>query len=97
MLCATAAVIKLNMATALTTTVPKTTKRNNLTLKQKHEVIKEAESNPGIGIWKLAGKFECGKTQVLCILKKRDEIEALYSENASLQICQTKGLLNIQM
>ena len=67
----------------------KTSKRNDLTLKQKHEVIKEAENNPGVGIRKLADKFKCGKTQISCILKKKDEIRALYGENASLEICHT--------
>ena len=65
-------------------------KRNDLTLKYKYDVIKEAEKNPGIGIRRLAEMFKCGETQISCILKKKAEIVSLYHENASLDLCHTR-------
>ena len=47
---------------------------------------KEAQKNPGIGTRKLAENFKCGKTQISSILKRKEEIIALYEANASLEI-----------
>ena len=40
------------------------TKRNELPLEKKYEVIKMARKNPKMGTRKLAEHFKCGKTQV---------------------------------
>ena len=65
-------------------------KRNDLTLKEKYEVIKELQKNPGIRTRKLAENFKCAKTQISSILKRKKEMIALYGENASLKICRTQ-------
>ena len=39
-------------------------KRRELTLKQKVEVIEYVKSNRGVGARKVADIFECGKTQI---------------------------------
>ncbi len=61
------------------------TKRNDLTLARKHEVIKAAEKEK-FGVRKLGKMFGCGKTQ---ILRNKERIEQLYAANASDQRCQT--------
>ena len=58
-------------------------KRNYLPLKKKVELIKHAQTHPGTNIRELAELFECGKTQVAQILKKKEELLAMYESNAS--------------
>ena len=57
-------------------------KRNELTLKQRVEVIDYHKKNPLAGTRKLAEIFSCGRTQVQLILKKKDEIQAEFEANA---------------
>ena len=58
-------------------------KRNHLSLEVKVKVIKEAQKHPGISVRTLGETFNCGKTQISEILKKKDSIMALYESNAS--------------
>ena len=62
-----------------------TSKRNDLTLALKHEIINAAEQDKKLGVRKLAEMFGCGRTQISVIL----QIEELYAANASGQRCQT--------
>ena len=55
-------------------------KRNDLSLKQKYYVVQVATKNPKFGIRKLALDCKCGKTQIAQILKKKNQIVALYCE-----------------
>lgn len=57
------------------------TTRNILSLKKKVEVIQTAKKNPGTGVRKLAGLFDCGRTQISSILKNSASILELYKEN----------------
>ena len=57
-------------------------KRNHLTLEKKIEVIKRAEGGK-TSIRSLALEFDCGRTQIGEILKKKESILNLYSSNAS--------------
>ena len=43
----------------------------HLLSRKKVEVIKAAESNPKLGVKKLAELYDCGKTQISCILKEK--------------------------
>lgn len=52
--------------------------RNELSLKRKVEVIEYAKRNPSHGSRKLAELFNCGRTQIQGIIKKK---EAILSEN----------------
>ena len=45
-----------------------------LALKEKVKVLDYVNKNPGCSSRKLASVFNCGKTQIQGILKKRDEI-----------------------
>jgi len=45
------------------------TKRNELTLQQKYQLIKEPEKDPTLRARKLAEQFHCGKTHVYTIIK----------------------------
>ena len=56
-------------------------KRNHLTLEKKVEVIKRAGGKTSIR--SLALEFNCGRTQIGEILKKKESILNLYSSNAS--------------
>lgn len=56
--------------------------RNFLTLKRKVDVIREKERNPSMTHRTLAEMFDCGRTQVAQIIKKKDSIMALYQSNA---------------
>lgn len=59
-----------------------TSKRNELTLKKKVEVIEYVKNNPGAGSRKLASIFGCGKTQIQTILLKKESIIADFEKNA---------------
>ena len=57
--------------------------KNTLTLKKKVEVIRAVEES-GVGVRKLAEKFNCGRTQISSILKNRESIIIeLYQANVS--------------
>lgn len=56
-------------------------KRKHLTLKEKVEVIKTSESDPRMKTRALAHLFECGKTQIADVLKKKELTLALYESN----------------
>ena len=58
-------------------------RRTHLSLEQKVEVIKTAGDLPGITLRSLAELFNCGKTQISCILKNKDSILASFESNAS--------------
>ena len=47
-------------------------KKQFLTLKKKVEVIRTVKKNRGMGVRELGEIFNCSKTQVAKILKKRD-------------------------
>jgi len=60
---------------------PARKKRNDLTLKQKYELIKEAEKNRTLNARELAGIYGCGKTQVYQVLKNKAAIIESYEAN----------------
>ena len=62
---------------------PARKKRNDLTLKQKYELIKEAEKNRTLNARELAGIYGCGKTQVYQVLKNKAAIIESYEANAT--------------
>ena len=64
-------------------------KRNDLTLAQKYEVIKTAEREKSIGVRKLSQVFGCGKTQISTILRNKEKIKELYEKNVASDICHT--------
>ena len=64
-------------------------KRNDLTLAQKYEVVKTAESERRIGVRKLGQIFGCGKTQISTVLRNKERIKELYEANASGDRCHT--------
>ena len=49
-------------------------KRNDLPLKMKYKVIKTAEREPKLSVRKLAGVFQCDKTQISMILKNKEMV-----------------------
>lgn len=61
----------------------KESKRNCLSLKEKVEVIKTHEKNPGFNVRELAERFECGKTQIAKVLKSKESILSAYESNDS--------------
>ena len=61
--------------------------RNDLPLKSKYEVIKAAESDPKIGVRKLAEIFQCGKTQISTILKNK----AVIMSPMPVAVCTKQG------
>ena len=61
----------------------KGTKRNELPLAKKYEVIQVAQKNPSLSVRSLAERFDCGKTQVSRILKDKVTIIEKYESNAS--------------
>ena len=63
-------------------------KRNELTLKEKYDLIKKAEQNPGMSSRSLADLYKCGKTQVCNILKKKGSIVESYECNGPMDICR---------
>ena len=56
--------------------------RNELSLKSKVEVIEYAKRNPSQSSRKIAEVFNCGRTQIQGIFKKRDTILSEYEANA---------------
>ena len=58
-------------------------KRTHLSLEKKVEVIRKSKDNPSIGLCALAEIFQCSKTQICAILKKKESILASYESNAS--------------
>ena len=64
-------------------------KRNDLTLAQKYEVVKTAEREKKIGVRKLSQIFGCGKTQISTVLRNKERIKELYESNASGDRCHT--------
>ena len=71
------------MATASGVSSKGKTKRNDLTLQQKYNVVKATERNPEAGIRKLADTFKCRKTQISTILHDEERIIGLYEAKAS--------------
>ena len=65
-------------------------KQNDLPLKSKYEVIKAAQSDPKIGVRKLAEIFQCGKTQISTIVKNKAAIKELYESNACGSLRQAR-------
>ena len=63
--------------------------RNDLSLKLKYEVIKTFEKER-LGIRKLATVFNCGKTQISCILQNKKRIRELFEGNTTDDIYQTR-------
>ncbi len=61
---------------------PSKSNRHELSLEQKIKVIREYESS-GSGSRKLAEKFNCGKSQICNILKRKRELEEEWSQNVS--------------
>ena len=61
-------------------------KRNELTLKQKYDLVKKAEECPKMTSRDLAVVFKCGKTQVCSILKKKASIIESFEANSPLDI-----------
>ena len=53
--------------------------KNTLTLKKKVEVIRAAEES-GVGVRKLAEKFNCGRMQISSILKNKVLIIEYYQQ-----------------
>ena len=64
-------------------------KRSDLTLAQKYEVVKTAERERKIGVRKLGQIFGCGKTQISTMLRNKERIKELYETNASGDRCHT--------
>ena len=56
-----------------TTTTPTRRFRNELTLKQKHDLVIEFENNPNITQRQLSEKYDIGRTTVSDILKRKNE------------------------
>ena len=59
-------------------------KRQELTLKQRVEVIEYAQRNPEAGSRKIAEVFKCGRTQIQSILKETETIQNDFEANARL-------------
>jgi hypothetical protein len=66
------------------------TPRKYLTLQEKVQVIKAAEKDHGANTRSLAGQFQCGKTQIACILKKKESILSMYEGSISKPAVQAK-------
>ena len=56
--------------------------RKVLTLKEKVEVLKYVSKNPGSSSRKVSDVFNCGKTQIQCILKNKEGIMHEFEKNA---------------
>ena len=65
-------------------------------LKQKVEVIKTVQKNPGMNSRTLGEMFDCGKTQIGKILKQKDSLLSMYESNASGSRVHTNKLLLYQ-
>ena len=71
-----------NIMSTASNTTPSKSNRNELTLEQKIDVIREHELS-NIGSRKLAEKFKCGKSQICRILKRKRELEDEWALNVS--------------
>uniref|UniRef100_A0A1X7V775 HTH CENPB-type domain-containing protein n=1 Tax=Amphimedon queenslandica TaxID=400682 RepID=A0A1X7V775_AMPQE len=60
----------------------KSSTRNELTLKERVDLIDYQKKNPATSSRKLAEIFKCGRTQVLQVLKKKDTIFEQFKSNA---------------
>ena len=70
--------------------------RTCLTLAKKMELICTAEKNSGISIRTLANLFQCEKTQVVSVLKRKVVvILSLYEASASLSSCYAPVALHL--
>ena len=54
------------------------------------EVIKAAESNPKLGVRKLAELYDCGKTQISCILKEKQSILKMHVANVASESVRSR-------
>ena len=72
-------------------------KRQEIDLKTRYEVITFSDANPQISTRKLAEKFSSGRTQIQCILHKRDEIMAAFEANASSDTKRWRGGKNAEI
>ena len=61
----------------------KGTKRNELPLAKKSEVVQVAQKNTSLSARKLAERFDCGKCQVCRNLNNKATISEKYESNAS--------------
>lgn len=61
-------------------------KRNELKLKKKYELVKQAERKRTLSVRELAGIFECVKTQVYKVLKDKATTVQRYESNSSNDI-----------
>lgn len=68
---------------------PPRRKRNDLTLKQKYELIKESQKNRTLTVRELTEMYKCGKTQVYQILKDKAAIIERYEANATENLCRS--------
>ena len=66
-------------------------KREELDMKTRFDVIQCSKANPQESKRKLAEKFNCGRTQIQTILKKKDEILKNFEGNCSSNIKRTRG------
>ena len=64
-------------------------KRNELTLKTRYELVKEAEKNPRSSARSVAEKFDCVKMQMYSIFKEKASITQQYECNASASACHS--------
>ena len=65
-------------------------KREELDLKTRYDVIQFSRANPRESTRKLAEKFSCGRTQIQVILRNKDEILKNYEANCSTNIKKIK-------
>ena len=69
-------------------------KRSDLTLAQKYEVVKTAERERKIGVRKLGQIFGCGKTQISTMLRNKERIKETNASgdrcHTSQRICESK-------
>ncbi len=65
-------------------------KRNELSLKQKYELVKLSVKYPSLSAVSLAKPFDCGKTQVYGILKNKGAIFQDYESNAPDERCRKR-------
>ena len=66
-------------------------KREELDLKTRYDIIQFSRANPRESTRKFAEKFNCGRTQIQVILKKKDEILKNYEANCSSNIKRSRG------
>jgi len=59
-------------------------KRRDFTASEKVQVIEYKKENPNASVRAIAGKFDCGKSQIQSILAKRTEILEDHSANKNV-------------